>query len=855
MNFELPAYIHVSMGIFITASLLIFLHAFLRRSQKKILFLRLITIFCLAVALPGPFLEIREPTTDGVVLLDISDSFDELVAQENLDRVKKIAGSNISTRYLPFAGKASPFPEIESISFREAKRTWNSLDIGETNLEDAFQQALSTGSKNLFIVSDGWQTRGDVANLFEGITSRGVRLFPIVSDSVDAASTRLELTKLTAPIVASAEKSVDIRATIRNDFDTEQAGLLELNHGGRVIQKKMVKLRPGQESVIVGKSDPSKEGIQEVVATFTPVNPKLPPSSKTIFVSGQKREKVLMLSGTSNDARLLNQILENRKYRLDSFSAPNVVSKNLKLSDYSVILLNNISSADLPPGFAREFESFIRTGGGGAMIGGNKSFGLGGYLGSLIEKALPVDMVPPQSQQKRLNVAVSLVLDKSRSMANEDKIYYVKEAAGAVVNNLKDDDFIEVIGFDSSPFVVIKMSPLASIRAVALDRIARIFPAGRTNLLPAMHESRRSLVKAAAGRKHMIILTDGQVPDAGPYYMDLIQQMRAEGITVSTVLLGAESDTEQLRQMAKAGGGAFHQTTNPASLAKIFIDDIRVSTGEKTLVESEQFNVRRGPASQKITTISAFPPLRGYVQTKPKSKSDVELVVMHDDKAAPLLATWRYGEGKALAFTSDANGRWSSFWVTWDKFYNFWVDAIESLRDGKGHTQDNIKFDLRYKVEQGVLKLDLSVFSPDVSGALSSQLTFPNGEEREIVFIEDSPGRYLAEVPGVTAGKYNFKANIGKKIVTPLSFVLSGDLFGEKKGRGFNLELLNELAALSGGMVNPEAQDVLRLAKPEVRKVPLTFPLVAIAAILFLLEILIREVGHLIRGRAPRLRA
>ncbi len=388
-----------------------------------------------------------------------------------------------------------------------------------------------------------------------------------------------------------------------------------------------------------------------------------------------------------------------------------------------------------------------------------------------------------------------------------------------------------------------------------MHRIARIFPAGRTNLLPAMHESRRSLVKAAAGRKHMIILTDGQVPDAGPYYMDLIQQMRAEGITVSTVLLGAESDTEQLRQMAKAGGGAFHQTTNPASLAKIFIDDIRVSTGEKTLVESEQFNVRRGPASQKITTISAFPPLRGYVQTKPKSKSDVELVVMHDDKAAPLLATWRYGEGKALAFTSDANGRWSSFWVTWDKFYNFWVDAIESLRDGKGHTQDNIKFDLRYKVEQGVLKLDLSVFSPDVSGALSSQLTFPNGEEREIVFIEDSPGRYLAEVPGVTAGKYNFKANIGKKIVTPLSFVLSGDLFGEKKGRGFNLELLNELAALSGGMVNPEAQDVLRLAKPEVRKVPLTFPLVAIAAILFLLEILIREVGHLIRGRAPRLRA
>jgi hypothetical protein len=92
-------------------------------------------------------------------------------------------------------------------------------------------------------------------------------------------------------------------------------------------------------------------------------------------------------------------------------------------------------------------------------------------------------------------------------------------------------------------------------------------------------------------------------------------------------------------------------------------------------------------------------------------------------------------------------------------------------------------------------------------------------------------------------------------MITPISFVLSGDLFGEKKGRGFNSALLNELAVISGGMVNPEAQDILRLAKPEVRKIPLTFPLVALAAVLFLLEILIREVGHLFRGSISTIRA
>lgn len=847
MIFSHPQYVNYAIIISSVAIIIFFLSRLYLKIPLRISLMRLMALLLLALALPAPHFEWSQPSSEAVVITDVSDSFSETLAESALARVRSYDGEDLRLSYLPFAAKPAPFNDISHRDFSGMKRAWNSLNVGETNIESAIYKAMQSGTKNIVLVSDGWETRGSAEQLLSNLKQRGIKIFPVVDERGAISQTRLELTKLAAPLVAPAEKSVDIRATIRNDYNRSQNGLLELVHGGKVIQKKIVKLEPGQESVIIGKSDPSKEGIQEVKAIFTPVDPQLPASVKSIFISGERREKILMLSGTAEDARYLEDILNAQKFRIDSRIAPNTQYDLPKLKEFSVVLLNNVGINQLPPSFPRDFESFVKNGGGGAMIGGNRSFGLGGFIGTAIERALPVDMVPPQAQQKRLNVAVSLVLDKSRSMATDNKIFYVKEAAGAVIRNLKDDDYVEVIGFDSSPFIVIKMAQLAEIRSSAIDRINRLFPAGRTNLLPAMYESKRSLSKADAGRKHMIILTDGKVPNAGAYYSELIKQMRADGITLSTVLLGNESDTQQLEDMAREGGGAFHQTNNAASLAKIFIDDIRVSTGERTLREDFEFNVRRAPVENKTTEISAFPPLRGYIQTKPKSKAEIELIVTQGEKADPLLASWSYGSGRAVAFTSDANGRWSSFWATWERFYSFWSDVVESLRPKTGGGAEAIKFDLRYKVDKGVLKLDLSIFTPETVGVLVANLKKPQGDETEISFRQDSPGHYLAEIPDVIAGQYEFKSSIGKRALTPISFILPGDLFGEKQGRGTNMQLLEQLALQTGGIVNPSKEEILAKAEPKKTQFKLAPLIIALAAVLLLLEILIRETGFVWR--------
>src|SRR5690606_23981521 len=129
-----------------------------------------------------------------------------------------------------------------------------------------------------------------------------------------------------------------------------------------------------------------------------------------------------------------------------------------------------------------------------------------------------------------------------------------------------------------------------------------------------------------------------------------------------------------------------------------------------------------GPGPLRATTLRQFPALRGYVQTRAKSAAALELVVLAENRAEPLLASWRYGKGKSVAFTSDANGRWSNLWAAWPRFAMFWTELIEALRPEGGEDGEAIPFTLRYAVERGELVLDLAVFSEVVKGLAAGVL-------------------------------------------------------------------------------------------------------------------------------------
>lgn len=845
INFEYGNFLVYSAGAYVLLVLLCVFLSFSKRLAFLSSLLKVTTIFLLAVSLAKPYWESKKTSSKAYVLLDVSDSNDEAQMQEELEKIQSLQSAGIELNYLPFAAKSeASLVNAGSVqSYRNTKLAWSKLDIGQTNLQKAFESIENQETGSVILLSDGYQTQGDIGSVLPGLKQSGFKVFPFVPNENGNQKRNLKISNLYAPLIAKQGKSVAVKVSIENSTAALESGKLELKHGDKVLFSKNVNVGNGREDVFEAQSDPSEEGIKEITAVFKPDNKSYATSSQTIYLSGEKGEKVLLLSGSTDDQRFLKPVLEAQSYQLKALLAGEGDSLVGELKDYSSVIFNNIPLNQVPRNIAAGIESYVQNGGSFIMVGGNKSFGLGGYINSSIENVLPVSLLPPQKEEKRLNVAVQLLIDKSRSMADGGRIDFAKEAAIEVVDNLKDDDYIGVMGFDVNPFVVIRLAKLNQVRSEATRRIGLLYPNKGTSVVAAIDEGRRDLLRASAGRKHMLILTDGEITDAPKhYYFEMIRQVRLLGITVSTVMLGSEGDESMLKEMANLGGGAFYRTNDARSLPKIFISDLKVASGERTLKEDSEYYVRVGPAGVLSTKIENYPKLRGYVQTKAKARANTELVAYSDTKADPLLASWSFGKGKSIAFTSDANGRWSQSWIDWARFQTFWSNLVDSLRTQGSDAGEQVRFDLKTFYENAFLNFDLSVFSEMERAAIDAEIVLPDNSRRDITLKSTAPGRYIYQLENPKAGKYEFRAKLGAKALTPVAFNLSGELLGEIKGQGFNVPLLRNLADSSGGKFNPLPEDLKRLEYVTLNKKDLSQIFLIAALLLFLLEILWREV-------------
>lgn len=485
------------------------------------------------------------------------------------------------------------------------------------------------------------------------------------------------------------------------------------------------------------------------------------------------------------------------------------------------------------------------------MVGGNKSFGLGGYIGSHVEDILPVRLVPPHLEKKRLNVAVQLVIDKSRSMAMEDRLEFAKAASREVLASLKDDDYVGVIGFDDSPFIALPLSLVGNVRSSAADRISRLFPTKKTNLFPALDEARRALSRIQAGRKHVIVLTDGKLPDPGPYYFDLVKQMRVLGITASTVVVGSDADDGFLAQLANVGGGSFYQTRDPQNLPKIFLSDVKVASDEQTLKENPTIEVSNGPDGIVSTQLRSFPFVKGFVETLPREPADTELLVSEEGKSFPLLASWAVEKGRVVAFTSDATGRWTAPWMRWESIHEFWSDLVESVIPKTGKARSNIDFDLRAWVEGSDNIVDLSLFQDVGDGPVSAAVTTPNGDVVPLSFSKISSGHYQARIPQPAPGTYKAKISLLDATLPEVAWEVSSETVGERPHSEPHRSLLEQIASLTGGKVDPVASDLTTSKAEAAQGEPLAHLFSILALALFFAEVLTREFGsRFLRRRA-----
>jgi hypothetical protein len=67
--------------------------------------------------------------------------------------------------------------------------------------------------------------------------------------------------------------------------------------------------------------------------------------------------------------------------------------------------------------------------------------------------------------------------------------------------------------------------------------------------------------------KHIILLTDGKAPRGS--YEDLAKQMEASQVTLCTVGIGSDADTNLLQQLANLSHGRYYAGNDPFDLPQL----------------------------------------------------------------------------------------------------------------------------------------------------------------------------------------------------------------------------------------------------------------------------------------------
>lgn len=197
----------------------------------------------------------------------------------------------------------------------------------------------------------------------------------------------------------------------------------------------------------------------------------------------------------------------------------------------------------------------------------------------------------PEPNQNRTPVNISLVIDRSGSMAGE-RLQQARAAAIMAVNRLLPSDVASVVIFDNSVDVLVAAQKVTN-PGMFIDAITRIASRGET----AIHAG--VLIGAAEVRKfkdparlnRVVLLSDGQA-NVGPTrpsdFAALGKALLDAGISVTTIGLGLGYNEDLMLQLARASDGNHAFARDPSDLVNIFnkeFDDVLGSCAQTVSVD------------------------------------------------------------------------------------------------------------------------------------------------------------------------------------------------------------------------------------------------------------------------------
>jgi VWFA-related protein len=183
--------------------------------------------------------------------------------------------------------------------------------------------------------------------------------------------------------------------------------------------------------------------------------------------------------------------------------------------------------------------------------------------------AVPVLRLQAPTTREARPITVVLVVDRSRSMEEEDRIGSLKRAVATFLNGLPKGSRVAVVAFGSE---VEQVCPFTGDFPRVQAAVDQLTPAGATRYYDAVAGS-LDLIARESGRRAVLALTDGEDTFSQDATLDtVIASARRLGLPVHTLGLGSEDEIESdsLRRLARSTRGQYYPVRQADQLRSIY---------------------------------------------------------------------------------------------------------------------------------------------------------------------------------------------------------------------------------------------------------------------------------------------
>ena len=482
---------------------------------------RVVILVLLVLAIAG--LSLLSPTTRQYIAVAIDRSLSvDTKAQETIDEFVAELERNRGDSQIVYLQVASNPSAL--VSSYEQLVAPDEKERRGSDLAAAIQTAAAAAPPGfvpqIVMLTDGRQTRGDA------IQAAAASKIPV---SVIPLSVRTEPEVQVAEAIAPAEvrqgEPFYVETIISSNHEGE--GFIDVFRGDILVSNsdKPIKIREGENRFRFRQSIEQESQTDYVIRVrgFKDTLLNNNAASAVVFAAG--KPSVLIVDSNVQETSQLRWALEEQDLIVQVRPAEGLPRTLSELQKFDCVVLSNIPATIMSLQQMEILRTYVEDLGGGlVMIGGDQSFGLGGYYKTTLEEILPVRSNFDREKEKP-SFAMVLVIDKSGSMGG-DKIEMAKDAAKGAAELLGPKDQLGVIAFDGQSYWVSELHSAAD-KGYIIDRISTIEASGGTSIYPGLSDAYEALVSTSAKLKHVILLTDGH----SAFTSDAKSQWAAEWLT------------------------------------------------------------------------------------------------------------------------------------------------------------------------------------------------------------------------------------------------------------------------------------------------------------------------------------